>query len=205
MMFVALPCRLFAEAASACATATQRVGFQACRMPAFPKMLRPLRAGRWKRLLLHARAVGAEPRHTLQGCRHPCVSAASRLAQPFCTRPPDLYGSVSLDILLQFCTPAALILILAVTSHLAETFQWLPPQELVKSRTALATMNFLMLAQLVSATLPQILNTVHRFFVRRTSTFRTLHCARIPSRDKSKSRDKSPASVSSSDAEVLYD
>jgi hypothetical protein len=90
-MFVALPCRLFAEAASACATATQRVGFQACRMPAFPKMLRPLRAGRWKRLLPHARAVGAEPRHTLQGCRHPCVSAASRLAQPFCTRPPDFW------------------------------------------------------------------------------------------------------------------
>ena len=66
-------------------------------------------------------------------------------------------------------------------------------------------MNFLMLSQLVSATLPQILNTAQRFFVRRTSTFQTLHCARIPSRDKSKSRDKSPASVYSSDAEVLYD
>ena len=59
-----------------------------------------------------------------------------------------------MDILLQFCNQAALILILAVTSHLAETFQWLPPQELVKSRTALATINFLMLllAKLLSAT-----------------------------------------------------
>ena len=94
---------------------------------------------------------------------------------------------------------------LFVTGNLAGTLRWLPPPALVKSRTALATMNFLLLAQLVSATLPQILNTVQRFFVRWTSTFRTLHCARIPSRDTSKSRDKSPASVSSSDAAVLYD
>ena len=64
-------------------------------------------------------------------------------------------------------------------------------------------MNFLMLAHLVSATLPQILNLAQRFFVRRTSTFRTLPCARIPSRAKSKSRDQS--SVYSSDAEVLSD
>ena len=63
-------------------------------------MLRPAHAARWKRVLQHVLGAGAEPRHTRQGCRHPCVSAASRLAQPFCTRPPDLFGSVLLDVLL---------------------------------------------------------------------------------------------------------
>ena len=38
--------------------------------------------------------AGAEPRHTLPGCRHPCVSAASRLARPFCTRPPDFWERI---------------------------------------------------------------------------------------------------------------
>ena len=81
-------------------------------------MLRPVRANRCKRWLLHAWAAGAEPRHTRQGCRHPCVSAASRLTQPFCTRPPDLSGAYPLDVLL----PAVL-------------FSPLP--ELAKRRTAL--------------------------------------------------------------------
>ena len=63
-------------------------------------MLRPVRANRCKRWLLHVRAAGAEPRHTRPGCRHPCVSAASRLTQPFCTRPPDLSGAYPLDVLL---------------------------------------------------------------------------------------------------------
>lgn len=89
-MLLALPLPASAEAEFACATATQLVG--APSIPAFPaflRTLRPVHAERWKRLLLHARLSGAEPRHTPQGCRHPCVSAASRLAQPFCTRPPD--------------------------------------------------------------------------------------------------------------------
>ena len=100
MMFVALHASSFAEAASACASATQLVVLHTCRMPALPQVLRPLHAGRWKRLLPHAWAAGAEPRHTPQGCLHQCVSAASRLVQQFCTRPPDIWGSVPLGILL---------------------------------------------------------------------------------------------------------
>ena len=101
-MFVALDTGLFAEAVFACATAAQLLVLQPCRliartscagMPALSQVLRPLRAGRWKRLLPHARVAGAEPGHTPQGCRHPCVFAAFRLAQPFCTRPPDFSGA----------------------------------------------------------------------------------------------------------------
>ena len=100
-MLFALPFPAFAEAAFACATATQLVAASSIpALPAFFRMLRPVRAGHWKWLLLHVWVAGAEPRHTRQGCRHPCVSAASRLAQPFCTRPPDLFGSVLLDVLL---------------------------------------------------------------------------------------------------------
>ena len=100
-MFLALPLPAFAEAAFACATATQLVAASSIpALPAFFRMLRPVRAGHWKWLLLHVWVAGAEPRHTRQGCRHPCVSAAFRLSQPFCTRPPDIWGSVPLGVLL---------------------------------------------------------------------------------------------------------
>ena len=100
-MIVALPWPAFAEAAFACATATQLVAASTIpAWPAFFRMLRPVRAQRWKRLLVHAWFAGAELGHTRQGCRHPCVSAASRLARPFCTRPPDFSGAYSWGVLL---------------------------------------------------------------------------------------------------------
>ena len=101
IMFFALPFPALAEAAFACATATQSVVSKSIPAhPAFFTMLRPAHAARWKRVLQHVLGAGAEPRHTRQGCRHPCVSAAFRLSQPFCTRPPDIWGSVPLGVLL---------------------------------------------------------------------------------------------------------
>ena len=101
LMLFALPLPALAEVSIACATATEPALAQS--IPALPacfRMLRPVHAERRRRLLQHASAAGAEPRPTLQGCRHPCVSAASRLSRPFCTRPPDFSGAYSWGVLL---------------------------------------------------------------------------------------------------------
>ena len=72
IMFLALPFPAFAEAAFACATATQLVGVSSIpAFPAFSRMLRPARAPCCKQELVCARAVGVEPRHTRTGCPHP--------------------------------------------------------------------------------------------------------------------------------------
>ena len=101
-MFIVLLVPAFAEAGSAFATATQQVvALSIPALPAFLRMLRLVCVGRRRRLLPRAQEAGAEPRHTLQGCCHPCVSAASRLVQPFCTRPPDFSGAYHLVVLLR--------------------------------------------------------------------------------------------------------